>query len=126
MSAIRNYRDLLVWQKSMEQCAIVYRLIEPLPKHEEFGLKAQIRRAATSIPFNIGEGHGRDHLGDCLRHLSIAKGSLAELETQILLAAKLNCLSQAAIAEPLRAADEISRMLNGLSAKLRSSLKPDT
>lgn len=126
MPTIRNYRDLLVWQKSMDLSAVVYRLIESLPKQEDYGLKAQIRRAVVSIPANIAEGHGRDHLGDYLRHLSIAKGSLAELETHLHLCVRLNYLGDQLIAEPLRSADEISRMLNGLSSSLRKNLKPDT
>lgn len=126
MPTIRNYRDLLVWQKSMDLSAVVYRLIESLPKQEDYGLKAQIRRAVVSIPANIAEGHGRDHLGDYLRHLSIAKGSLAELETHLHLCVRLNYLGDQVIAEPLRSADEISRMLNGLSSSLRKNLKPDT
>jgi four helix bundle protein len=125
MPAIKNYRDLLVWQKAMDLAANVYRLIDSFPKQEEFGLKSQIRRAATSIPANIAEGHGRDHLGDYLRHLSIAKGSLAELETHILLAIRLTYLNEDKAGDILLFADELSRMLNGLSAKLRS-LKPDT
>jgi four helix bundle protein len=122
MPVIKNYRDLLVWQKSMDLCVESYRLCDPFPRPEEFGLKSQIRRAASSIPANIAEGHGRDHLGDYLHHLSIAKGSLAELETHLLLAARLGYLDEAAVAAALRSTDEISRMLNGLSGKLRSGL----
>ncbi len=120
MMPIRNYRDLLVWQKAMDLCATVYRLIEALPRHEEFGLKSQIRRAAVSIPANIAEGHGRDHLGDYLHHLSIAKGSLAEVETHLLLTTRLSYLPEAATVEALQASAEVGRMLNGLSAKLRA------
>jgi len=125
MTSIKSYRDLLVWQKAMDLAAQAYRLIESFPKHEEFGLKSQIRRAATSIPANIAEGHGRDHLGDYLRHLSVAKGSLAELETHILLSNRLGYLPDAQTKEVLQPADEIGRMLTGLSAKLRG-LKPNT
>ncbi len=125
MTGIKSYRDLLVWQKAMDLAAQAYRLIESFPKHEEFGLKSQMRRSATSIPANIAEGHGRDHLGDYLRHLSIAKGSLAELETHLLLSTRLGYLTDAQAKEALQAADEIGRMLTGLSAKLRE-LKPNT
>ena len=125
MTSIKSYRDLLVWKKAMDLAAQAYRLIESFPKHEEFGLKSQIRRSATSIPANIAEGHGRDHLGDYLRHLSIAKGSLAELETHFLLSTRLGYLTDAQAKETLQATDEIGRMLTGLSAKLRD-LKPNT
>lgn len=125
MNPIKSYRDLLVWQKAMDLCATVYRLMESLPKQEDYALKSQIRRAVVSIPANFAEGHGRDHLGDYLHHLSIAKGSLAELETQLLLTVRLGYLTEQTLAEPLQAADEVSRMLNGLSASLRQK-KPGT
>lgn len=71
-----------------------YRITKLLPRSETYGLVAQIRRAATSIPANIAEGHGREHLGDYLRHLSIAKGSLTELETHLLISHQLSYLSE--------------------------------
>lgn len=83
---VQCYRDLLVWQKAMEVVLACYRLSETFPKTETFGLASQLRRAAVSIPANIAEGHGREHLGDYLHHLSIANGSLMEAETHLLLA----------------------------------------
>lgn len=119
MSAIKSYRDLLVWQKAMDLAVRSHQLTENLPRREEFGLKAQIRRAAASIAANIAEGHGRDHLGDYLHHLSIAKGSLAELGTHLLLSLRLGYLLEAQVHEMLYSTDEVGRMLNGLSTKLR-------
>jgi four helix bundle protein len=86
---IRSYRDLIVWQKAMRLVAGVYELARKLPKSRDHGLGGQMRRAALSVASNIAEGHGREHLRDYLRHLSIAKGSLSELETQLQLRAPL-------------------------------------
>jgi four helix bundle protein len=108
-----------VWQKAMDLAVRAYQLTENLPRQEEFGLKAQVRRAAASIAANIAEGHGRDHLGDYLHHLSMAKGSLAELETHILLSLRLGYLLESQVHEMLSSTDEVGRMLSGLSAKLR-------
>src|SRR5262245_48278962 len=91
--AVKSYRDLLVWQKAMNLVVESYRLANQLPKSELYGLTSQIQRAAISVPANIAEGHGRDHLGDYLRHLSIANGSLMELETHLLLIHRLAYLS---------------------------------
>lgn len=84
--SIKSYRDLLVWQKAMDLVAESYGLSAKPPKTETYGLASQIQRAAVSIPANIAEGHGREHLGDYLHHLSVANGSLMELETHLLLA----------------------------------------
>ena len=75
---VKSYRDLLVWQKAMDLVEESYSVASQLPKTETFGLVSQIQRAAVSVPANIAEGHGRQHLGDYLHHLSIANGSLME------------------------------------------------
>lgn len=90
---IRSYRDLLVWQKAMDLVLECYRLGKLLPKSEMYGLTAQTQRSAVSIPANIAEGHGREHLGDYLHHLSVANGSLMELETHLLIIQRLSYLS---------------------------------
>ena len=86
---IQSYRDLLVWRKAMDLVVDCYRFVSDLPKNETYGLISQAQRAAVSIPANIAEGHGRDHLGDYLRHPSIANGSLMELETHLQLIGRL-------------------------------------
>ncbi len=96
-----------------------YRLTKLLPRAEIFGLTSQIRRAAVSIPANIAEGHGREHLGDYLHHLSVANGSLMELETHLLLANKLSYIELSQVEPVLRLAAEVGRMLAGLSRSLR-------
>lgn len=117
---IQSYRDLIVWQKAMDLVVGCYKFVSELPKNETYGLISQTQRAAVSIAANIAEGHGRDHLGDYLRHLSIANGSLMELETHLLLIGRLG-YRPAGESEPLLAlCSEIGKMLAGLSKSLRS------
>ncbi|HEY6400195.1 MAG TPA: four helix bundle protein [Blastocatellia bacterium] len=117
---IQSYRDLLVWRKAMDLVVDCYKFASDLPKNETYGLISQTQRAAVSIPANIAEGHGRDHLGDYLRHLSIANGSLMELETHLLLIGRLGYRLEND-AEPLLAqCSEVGKMLAGLSKSLRN------
>jgi len=124
---VKSYRDLLVWQKAVDLVTCCYALTKLLPRSETYGLVGQIQRAAVSIPANIAEGHGRDHLGDYLRHLSIAKGSLMELETHLLIAERLNYLKAAEVNRVLAQCGELGKMLCGLTKKLRAKeLTPNT
>ncbi len=86
---MRGYRDLKIWQLGLEISTAVYRFTADFPKHEIYGLSSQMRCAAVSIPSNIAEGHSRGSTKDLLRFISIARGSLAELETQLLIAQNL-------------------------------------
>ncbi|HYL78392.1 MAG TPA: four helix bundle protein [Bryobacteraceae bacterium] len=122
---VRSYRDLIVWQKAMDLVVESYRLSRLLPKAEVYGLASQMQRCAVSVPANIAEGQGRDHLGDYVRHLSIANGSLMELETHLLLASRLAYLTNQDLDQAFALTAEVGRMLTGLSKKLRS-LKPKT
>jgi four helix bundle protein len=118
---ILSYRDLLVWQKAMDLVVECYTFVSKLPTNETYGLISQIRRAAVSVPANIAEGHGRDHVGDYLRHLSIANGSLMELETHLLLIGRLG-YRPVEEAEPLLTqSSEVGKMLAGLSKSLRGN-----
>lgn len=117
---VRSYRDLLVWQKSVDLVVACYTLTRPFPKSETFGLAAQIQRSAASVPANIAEGHGREHLGDYLHHLSIARGSLMELETHLIVASRLTFIGKEDLDTILKRTDEISRMLAGLRKQLKS------
>jgi four helix bundle protein len=119
---IHSYRDLVVWQKAMRLVAATYDLANRLPKSRDHGLGGQMRRAALSVASNIAEGHGRDHLRDYIRHLSIAKGSLSELETQLLTARAVANVSVGDIEPLLALADEIGRMLSVLSRTLKAKL----
>ena len=115
-----HYKDLTVWQKSMDLVTEVYRITKSLPKEEIYVLTNQLRRAAVSIPSNIAEGNGRASTGDYLRFLIIARGSNAEVETQLLLCVRLNYLTQEDIEPALSLLNEIGRMLNSMITKLRN------
>jgi len=118
--ALNSYRDLKVWQKAMDLVVESCRLAKRLPRDEAYGLVTQIQRAAVSISANIAEGHGRDHLGDYLRHLSVANGSLMELETHLLIVQRLSYASSDEIDPLLTHTAELGRMLAALSRSLRS------
>jgi four helix bundle protein len=122
MGAIRGYRDLLVWQKGVDLVVEVYQATKAFPRQEQFGLTAQIRRSAGSIPANVAEGHTRAHSKEYRNFISVAQGSLAELETHLIIAQRLGYLTSEA-AEPLfERAAELGRMMNGLDRSLASRL----
>ena len=116
-----SYRDLRVWQQAMDLAMQVYRLTETFPKHELYGLTGQIRRAAISIPSNIAEGKGRRTDRDFSSFLFRARGSLLELETQILLARRLEYLSEQDAVAVLKSTAAVGRALTGLINSLRDS-----
>ena len=124
--AIKSYRDLQVWQKAMALVVESYSVTRLLPKSESYGLIGQIQRAAVSIPANIAEGHGREHLGDYVRHLSFANGSLMELETHFLIAIELAYVTREQTVTAMSMASEVGRMLTGLTRRLRGPLTPET
>lgn len=111
---LRNYRDLIVWQKAMQLVEHVYRASSNLPKEEIYGLTSQIRRACVSIASNIAEGEGRRSQKEFSRFLSIAHGSLRELETQILIAGRLHYFDSKRVSVLMRETEEVGRLLNGL------------
>jgi four helix bundle protein len=110
----QTYRDLEVWQKSMDLVVEVYEVSKLFPKEEQFGLTNQIRRAAVSVPSNIAEGQGRLHEADFLRFLSIARGSLTETETQLMIAMRLAYVSKDQVRQAWILAQQVGRLLNGL------------
>ena len=115
---IRHYRDLVAWQKTMALAKRVYGATELLPKSEDYGLKQQLRRAAVSVPSNIAEGYGRGSRRDYVNFLRTARGSLYELETQVLLAQSLDYLTRRQAESLLEDSAECSRVLNGLIGSL--------
>jgi four helix bundle protein len=119
-----SYRDLLVWQKALDLAEAVYHATRDWPREELYGLTNQARRAAASVPANIAEGQGRSGSKEFLHHLSIAKGSLHELETHLFLAQRLGYGSAAAYAGLLLQSAEVGRMLLGLIRKLRPPATP--
>lgn len=115
---MKSYRDLLVWQKAMSLVTEVYKATRLFPKEEVYGLTSQIRRAAISIPSNIAEGQGRQSRKEFLQFLAVARGSLLELETQILLAQNLGYMAADQVKQVTDATAELGKMLNGLMNSL--------
>ena len=111
---VRSFRDLVAWQKGIELCKCVYATSARFPDAERFGLTAQMRRAAISVPSNIAEGYGRRRTGDYVRFLDIARGSLYEVQTQLVLADELGMASSENIKPGVELADEVARVLFGL------------
>lgn len=111
---MKDHKDLIVWQKSMELTRIIYTLTKRFPQGEIFGLTNQIRRAVVSIPSNIAEGFGRNSDKQFIHFLKIAKGSVAELETQLLISRDLSYLTAKDAKSTLALYDEIARMLGAL------------
>ena len=122
-TTIRNYKDLLVWQRALAFAVEIYRATQRFPREEIYGLTSQIRRAAVSLPSNIAEGQARSTDPAFANHLDIALGSAAELETQLTIACEVGYLS-AAVHERLCAElTEITRMIYGLLHKVRGNRK---
>jgi four helix bundle protein len=121
---VASYRQLKVWQSGIQLVKSVYVLSQKFPKDELYGLTSQMRRAVVSIPANIAEGHARDSTKEFLHHISIALGSLAELETMFVLAQELGYSDAATIAALLQHSGEEGRMLHGLQKTLKSKLNP--
>jgi four helix bundle protein len=117
---VKNYQELIVWQKAMDLVEEVYIASKSFPREEIYGLTSQLRRAAISIPSNVAEGQGRRTTPDFLRHLSIAYGSLREVETQILIATRLRYLAQGRCQDVMKITGEVGRLMNGLMASLAS------
>ena len=116
--SINNYREMIVWQKSMDLVVEVYRLLKHLPREEQFALTSQIRRAVISIPSNIAEGQQRKSLREFINFLSIAKGSNAELQTQLLICEGLQYLSHEQITQSMLLSKEVEKMLTALIHRL--------
>ena len=118
MGAVRSYRDLIVWQKSLGLVEQVYKYTAQFPKEEIYGLTSQMRRASVSVPANIAEGQARNTTGEFKQQLGVAKGSLAELETLIFLSTKLNYLTEGDSENLLTNCTEVSKLLYGLHKSL--------
>ena len=116
---IHSFRDLVVWQKGMDLVTEIYRLSKKFPKDELFGLTSQIRRAAVSIPSNIAEGRGKSSKGEFQQFLHHSMGSLAEVETQVIIAQNLGYLNAAETEPVMKIIAEVGRLLNGLLTSLK-------
>jgi four helix bundle protein len=124
---VSSYKDLVVWQKSVELVTEIYAATAKFPREEAFGLTSQLRRCAVSVPSNIAEGQGRATRGEFIQFLAHARGSLFELETQVHIAGKLGYLSGECHGRLGSRVEEVARILNGLLTSLGvARRKPST
>jgi four helix bundle protein len=114
-TTFKSYRDLEVWQKSMLLAKRIYQITQRFSTEERFGLTNQLRRASVSVPSNLAEGHARFGAGEFARFISIAMGSVAEIETQLLLSADLGYVESEASVQLLEELETIGKMLRGLA-----------
>ncbi len=117
----KGYKELRVWQLSIALVPGVYKLLKRFPPEENYALASQIRRAAVSIPANIAEGQARAHLKEFLYHLSVAKGSLAELHTLFIISARLDYIDAKELLTMEEELSQIAKTLHGLITALRST-----
>lgn len=117
-----NYKNLIVWQKSISLVKQIYQLTASFPAEEKFGLVSQMRRAVVSIPSNIAEGQARRTTGDYVRFVSTSEGSLAELETQLIISIELGFCSENETKIIFSLMTEIRKMLNALRRSLMTKL----
>ena len=116
---IKSYKDLIVWQKSMDLAEKIYKVTEEFPAKEVFGITSQMRRASVSVPSNIAEGYGRQSTGSYAQFLSIARGSLYELETQTELSFRFKYIAAKDFEKIQNESSEISKMLTSLISKFK-------
>lgn len=119
--SVKSYKDLVVWQKSIDLVCEVYRITKILPKEESYGLCDQMRRASVSIASNIAEGHARSYDKEFAKFLSISQGSLAELETQLHICLRLNYLTDEQTQLSYDLCVEIGKMLFSLISTLKNN-----
>ncbi|HKV52429.1 MAG TPA: four helix bundle protein [Gemmatimonadaceae bacterium] len=118
---IHDYRDLIVWQKSVDLTELVYQIVQRFPAHERYGLSAQATRAAISVASNIADGNAFQHRSQYIYYLDVARGSLYELATQLEIATRLTYISLADSPDAFSKIDSISRMLLRLRTRLRAT-----
>ncbi|MEK7242082.1 MAG: four helix bundle protein [Planctomycetota bacterium] len=119
-NGIKSFRDLEIWKRSISLAKKIYQISEAFPKTELYGLTTQLRRAAISIPSNIAEGHTRRHTKEFRQFLHVALGSLAEVETLLVLAIELKFIQQESAVPLQKEIEELSKMTNALLSKLKS------
>ena len=118
---MNSYRDLIVWQKSMDLVKKVYLLTTQFPKDELYSLTSQVKRSAVSVASNIAEGYGRQHKREYIHFLQISRGSLFELQTQLEIAVMVGYLNTEQLAEVIGIGVEVEKMLNSLINKVSNS-----
>jgi len=117
---VSDHRQLVVWQKGLALALQTYRMSRRFPREETYGLTSQIRRAAVSVPSNVAEGNGRIHRAEYIHHVSIARGSLREVETLVEIACGLEYISEEELASFRELLDHVGRMLTRLLKKLEA------
>ena len=120
----RGYRQLVVWQRSMEMVEAVYALTDSLPEAERFGLASQLQRSAVSVPSNIAEGYARTHTKDYLRHLSYARGSLAEVETQVIICVRVGRIDREQAMPAWDLAQKVGKLLTRFIQSITAKVLP--
>ncbi|MCU4175770.1 four helix bundle protein [Carboxylicivirga sp. N1Y90] len=118
---MKSFRDLIVWQKSMDLTVDVYELLKVFPKVEDYALASQIRRCSVSIPSNIAEGFGRNHTKEFIRFLQISQGSVYECQTQLEIAFRVNYIDSIVFDELDSKYTEVAKMLSSLIRKIKES-----
>lgn len=116
-----SHRELRVWERGMDLAEACYKVTRSFPREEIYGMTSQVRRAATAVPANIAEGQGRESLGDFVRFLRIAQGSLKELETHLILAARVEITTHESIVPLLAECDGIGKMLHSLIQSIQKA-----
>ena len=119
---VESYRDLLVWQKAMDLAEMTISLTAKLPREQIYVMTSQMQRSANSVPSNIAEGHARSFTKEYLYHISVSLGSIAELETQLILCGRVKFLSEDEVKKALSLADEVGKMLRGIQRGLKEKL----
>ena len=114
-----GYQDLLVWQKGIVLVKRIYQLTKGFPTEEKFGLVSRMRRAAVSVPSNLAEGQARHTTGEFIQFISHPEGSIAELDTQLIIAVELSYCERADVSDVVALIAELRKMLNGLRRKLK-------
>ena len=119
MAEVKSYKDLLIWQKGIDLVVEVYKAVKTFPREELFALSDQIRRSSVSVPSNIAEGQARQHTAEFRQFLHVSLGSLAELDTQTIIANKLGYLSEEALSSISNGITELRKMISSLISKLK-------
>lgn len=120
MDKAKNYKDLLVWQKAVDLAEAIYKITQCFPKDELYGLSSQLRRCSVSIASNIAEGQARASLPQFVHFLNLAKGSMAEMDTQLIIATRLGYISSFENEELVKQQVEVTKLLHGLLKALQN------
>jgi four helix bundle protein len=123
---VQSFRELTVWQRAIQLAVLVYRFTATFPREELYGLSAQMRRAAVSVPSNTAEGHGRLNLAEYRQFLGIARGSNFELQTQLEIARALGFSAAPALNEAQTMSHEVGKMIYAIPAKLKKPAASNT